>query len=303
VRADLFNRAAWQLRTRAGARVFAWMPVLAFELPGTTVQAHGAAASAPGAPARYRRLSVFDPQARQTIREIYDDLGRHASFAGVLFHDDAFLGDDEDASAPALAAYASWGLPGDVDAIRASADLRARWAAGKTRALTDFTLELAQILRRWQPELLTARNFYARPVLEPAAREWFAQDFAADLARYDYCAIMAMPAMEQARDADDWLRQLAKAALAAPDAAGHTVFELQARDWRTGQPVPDARLQQQALLLRRLGARHLAYYPDDAQAGRPGLETARANFSVSYLIEDALRRELAAPAAEAGSAP
>src|SRR5690606_37847916 len=33
VRADLFNRAAWQLRTRAFLQVFAWMPVLAFDQP------------------------------------------------------------------------------------------------------------------------------------------------------------------------------------------------------------------------------------------------------------------------------
>ncbi|HUH88035.1 MAG TPA: poly-beta-1,6-N-acetyl-D-glucosamine N-deacetylase PgaB, partial [Pusillimonas sp.] len=35
VRADLFNRAAWQLRSRAFVEVYAWMPVLSFELdPG-----------------------------------------------------------------------------------------------------------------------------------------------------------------------------------------------------------------------------------------------------------------------------
>ena len=31
MRADLFNRVSWQLRTRAHVRVFAWMPVLAFD--------------------------------------------------------------------------------------------------------------------------------------------------------------------------------------------------------------------------------------------------------------------------------
>ncbi|HUA53625.1 MAG TPA: poly-beta-1,6-N-acetyl-D-glucosamine N-deacetylase PgaB, partial [Candidatus Sulfotelmatobacter sp.] len=32
MRADLFNRVSWQLRTRAHVKVFAWMPVLAFDL-------------------------------------------------------------------------------------------------------------------------------------------------------------------------------------------------------------------------------------------------------------------------------
>ena len=31
-RADLFNFVAWQLQTRAGVKVFAWMPVLSFDL-------------------------------------------------------------------------------------------------------------------------------------------------------------------------------------------------------------------------------------------------------------------------------
>ena len=30
MRADLFNRVVWQLRTRSGVKVFAWMPLLAF---------------------------------------------------------------------------------------------------------------------------------------------------------------------------------------------------------------------------------------------------------------------------------
>ena len=32
MRADLFNRVAWQLRSRGGVAVYAWMPVLAFDL-------------------------------------------------------------------------------------------------------------------------------------------------------------------------------------------------------------------------------------------------------------------------------
>ncbi|MFM4941274.1 poly-beta-1,6-N-acetyl-D-glucosamine N-deacetylase PgaB, partial [Aeromonas enteropelogenes] len=32
VRADLFNRVAWQLKTRAGVKVYAWMPVMAYDM-------------------------------------------------------------------------------------------------------------------------------------------------------------------------------------------------------------------------------------------------------------------------------
>ncbi|MGM3367015.1 poly-beta-1,6-N-acetyl-D-glucosamine N-deacetylase PgaB, partial [Escherichia coli] len=33
MRADLFSRVAWQLKSRAGVKVYAWLPVLGFELP------------------------------------------------------------------------------------------------------------------------------------------------------------------------------------------------------------------------------------------------------------------------------
>ncbi|MFV0681550.1 poly-beta-1,6-N-acetyl-D-glucosamine N-deacetylase PgaB [Ottowia sp.] len=296
VRADLFDRVAWQLRTRTGVQVFAWMPVMAFGLAYThplkdvTVQMHGT--SAADAAPRYHRLSPFDARTRQLISDIYDDLGRYTAFAGVLFHDDAMLGDDEDASAAALKTYAQWGLPASIDTIRADPALRARWATAKSDALTAFTLELADVLRRWQPDLLTARNFYARPVIEPAATEWFAQNFARDIQRYDYSAIMAMPAMEEARNADAWLGRLAKAALSQPGAANHTVFELQARDWRTGQPIADDVLQRQARLLRELGVRHLGYYPDDFSHNQPDLSVARRHFSVRRTLPNALRQAL-----------
>jgi biofilm PGA synthesis lipoprotein PgaB len=291
VRADLFNRVAWQLRTRARVQVYAWMPVLAFRLPAghplaartvaalTTTPAAQAAAAA-----RYHRLSPFDAGVRELIGSIYDDLGRHASFAGVLFHDDAMLSDDEDVSPTALAAYRDAGLPasnpGDIATLRADETLQPRWQALKTRALTDFTLALAARLRAWHPTLRTARNLYARPLLEPEAALWFAQDYEQSLAAYDYTAIMAMPYMEQVADPQRWLTALARRVAATPLGLERTVFELQARDWRTGKPVPDAELLNQWALLRRHGVRHLAYYPDDFHTGQPSLATARATVSV-----------------------
>ena len=52
--------------------------------------------------------------ARQAIREIYEDLARSANFDGLLFHDDVTLSDYEDASPEALRTYQSWGLPASV---------------------------------------------------------------------------------------------------------------------------------------------------------------------------------------------
>lgn len=272
MRADLFNRVAWQLATRAGVQVFAWMPVLAFRLGGVEDLVLSAAqgGAAPD-PEQYRRLSPFSARAREWAGEIYEDLAKHASFAGLLFHDDAFLSDHEDANPQALAACRDAGLPAGIDAIRADPAAKARWTELKTRTLVDLTLHLAERARRWRAPLLTARNLYAEPVRNPAAAAWFAQSLPAFLAAYDRTALMAMPYMEQARDPEGFLRDLYARVAATPDGVARTVFELQALDWRAkpAKPVPAATLRGQLRLLQRLGAHHMGWYPDDFLRGEP----------------------------------
>lgn len=290
MRADLFSRAAWQLRSRTGVKVYAWMPVTAFRLPASnplatrTVLAQGGKTPAD----RYHRLTPFDPAVRTLVGDIYEDLGRHAFFEGLLFHDDAMLADDEDASPAALATYAKWGLPPDVGAIRADPALMARWTTAKTRYLIEFTQELMGRVGAWRPALETARNLYARPVLEPEAEQWFAQNYEASLAAYDYVGLMAMPRMEREADAQGWLTRLARRAADTPRGLDGTVFELQARDWRTGKPVPDDELARQWTLLQRAGMRHLGYYPDDFLNNQPSLDVVRRAISVRSLLPRAL---------------
>ncbi|MFM9926072.1 poly-beta-1,6-N-acetyl-D-glucosamine N-deacetylase PgaB [Variovorax sp. H27-G14] len=300
MRADLFARAAWQLRSRAGVKVYAWMPVTAFRLPASNpLSTHTVTTQGGTTPAgRYHRLTPFDPAVRALVGDIYEDLGRHAFFEGLLFHDDATLADDEDASPAALATYTQWGLPGDVAAIRANPELMARWSSAKTRYLIEFTQELARRTGAWRPVLETARNLYARPLLEPGAEQWFAQNYEASLAAYDYVALMAMPRMEgeanKTNNGDAWLERLARRVADTPRGLDGTVFELQARDWRTGQPVPDAELTRQWTLLQRAGVRNLGYYPDDFLNNQPSLETVRRAISVRTLLPRALRTQSAA---------
>ena len=144
MRADLFNRVAWQIRTRTPVkRLYAWMPVLAWELPASDPAAGDRVVALAGdrtdrVNMGYLRLSPFSPRARQAIRDIYEDLARAASFEGLLFHDDVTLSDYEDASPAALAAYKGWGLPGSVEEIRKSDDLLGRWTILKINALDDL---------------------------------------------------------------------------------------------------------------------------------------------------------------------
>lgn len=282
MRADLFSRVAWQLQTRAGVKVFAWMPLLAFELPtGHPDRQRAVQALAPGQ-GGYPRLSPFDDRARQIIRELYEDLARHAIFQGLLFHDDATFSDYEDSSPAALGYYAKqWHLPGDVAAIRRDPALFKRWTSLKTHHLTDFSLELAAVVRREQPNLRTGRNLYARVALEPESEAWFAQSLPDFLASYDYTAIMAMPFMEGASEPLPWLKQLVETVTAQPRGLEKSVFELQAVDWRDGnQPIDSALLAEEMRLLQVRGAVNFGYYPDDFLQDQPRFDVIRPNFSL-----------------------
>ncbi|MFC7286519.1 poly-beta-1,6-N-acetyl-D-glucosamine N-deacetylase PgaB [Herminiimonas glaciei] len=286
MRSDLFTRVSWQLRTRAGVRVFAWMPVMAFKLPDSNPAATHLVQTMPGAPAsasqnRYLRLSPFDPLARQTITEIYEDLGKHSAFYGVLFHDDATLSDYEDASPAALAVYRDqWHLSGAMEEMRNDPQVRRLWAQKKTAYLNDFTLHLAATLRKYQPALMTARNIYAEPILNPDSEDWFAQTYPSFLATYDYTAIMAMPYMEGAKDASAWLARLMDTVKQTPGALRTTVFELQSKDWRNNTPIPSATLAAQIRQLRLAGARGVGYYPDDFHANQPEEDIIKPEISV-----------------------
>jgi biofilm PGA synthesis lipoprotein PgaB len=290
VRADLFNRVAWQLRTRSGVQVFAWMPVLAFELPDPADNRRLAVLAADGSQGEhYHRLSPFHPEARRTISDIYADLGRSSHFAGILFHDDGFLTDSEDASPAALAFYARYWPEQTGAATAALADGRPpaadagadAFARAKTRHLIAFTEELADVLRREQPALVTARNLYARAVIQPASERWFAQNLRMFLDHYDYTAVMAMPYLEQAANPERWLARLVERVARWPNALERTLFEVQTRDWRDGKPLDAATLTRHLNLLLDAGVRHIAWYPDDFVTGHPDLEVIRATVSLS----------------------
>ena len=289
MRADLFNRVAWQLATRAGVEVYAWLPLLAFDLrearehPQMLVQA--ASESGPVISTHpYRRLSPFDPKARRAVSEIYEDLARHAVFAGILIHDDAALTDFDDAGPLALRYYADhWNLPASVERIRADPTAFERWTRLKTLHLADFSDEVIRAARRFRGPLKTARNIYATAVLDPRSEAWLAQSLPVLLPRYDYLAVMAMPYMERARDPEQWLRDLVERVRAHPGALESTVFELQSMDWKGAGPhvaLPTETLVRQMLILQEAGVRHYGYYPDDFPRNHPDLATVRKGMSL-----------------------
>ncbi|TCV93329.1 biofilm PGA synthesis lipoprotein PgaB [Luteibacter rhizovicinus] len=256
MRADLYSRVEWQLRTRAGVQVFAWLPVMAFRFPdGAKLPALGAGDAKDK---DHFRLAPWDPKVRAMIGDVYEDLARHADSAGILFSDDAYLRDTDK--------LGPWA--GDS-------------ATQRTQRLVDFTKELAERVRRWRPLVLTARNIYARPIVDPKAEGWFAQSLQAFVAAYDVTAVMAMPQLDNESPSDAWFRRLLASVKAQPGALDRTLFEVATEDWTRKQPIPSATIAHRLRLLQTGGALHLGYYPDDFLKDHPKLKTIRPAISAA----------------------
>ncbi len=283
VKADLFSRVAWQLKTKARVRVYAWMPIMAYQgkLPESWYVQEWRDGKAQSASHVYTRLSPFNPEARHYVAEIYEDLAKYCNFDGILFHDDGILSDYEDASPQALAYTKEvWGLPDQFEQLHASSAMRMAWAQHKTELINQFTDELASRVRIYRPGIKTARNFYALPLLKPYSEEWYAQSFSSFLAHYDYVAIEAMPFMEEAEDPKQWLSQLVKAAAKQPEGLKKTVFELQSTNWKSQQKIPMPVFIEQLELLKKLGVNHIGYYPDNVFEDQPRLTDLQQHFSL-----------------------
>jgi biofilm PGA synthesis lipoprotein PgaB len=259
MRADLFSRVAWQLRTRCGVEVYAWLPVLAWQLPDSSMQVRLQIPPRPGVRAETPlRLNPFLPETRSIVGDLYTDLARAAPIAGLLFNDDAILRDTDDLGAQAPP-------PGPA----------------RTQALIAFTGELKTRVQRWRPQVATARNLFVEPVLHPQSESWYAQSLPAFLSAYNEVALMAMPLLENVKVGNSWLTKLARQVGAVPSGLNRTVFELQTVDWRTGQPITTATLAGQMQLLQSKGVLHLAYYPDDIQKNHPDIAILFPAFSAS----------------------
>lgn len=283
VRRDLFNHVTLQLRSRAGVKVYAWMPIMAYkaDVPLKWYVKEWRDGEPQFSRHIYTRLSPFNPEARQYIGEIYEDLAKYCDFNGVLFHDDGILSDFEDVAPQAMEfSHTVWDLPAEFDKIHASAELRLRWAQHKTELIGQFTDYLADKVRFYRPYIKTARNFYSLPLLKPYSEEWYAQSFPAFLKHYDYVAVEAMPFMEDAEDPKKWLIELVKKTAEYPNGLDKMVFELQAVDWKKQQDIPMKTFTEQFQLLKKLGAKHIGYYPDNLYHDQPKLEELKKYFPV-----------------------
>jgi biofilm PGA synthesis lipoprotein PgaB len=276
---------AWQIGTRTQVkRIYAWMPMIAWELPPDNPAANDKVVTLQVDQKHlnmgYPRLSPFSPKSRKVIREIYEDLAKSAVIDGILFHDDVTLTDYEDDSVMAHAQYKKWGLKESVEEIRSSHSEFLRWTKLKTEYLDDFAMELAQIVRDYRPGLKTARNLYAQVALNRDAQEWYAQSLADSIEKYDYTAIMAMPYMEQVDDAGAFYNQILANVKQQECGLERTVFELQTVNWRkSGAPISPQELSLTIQYLYDLGVNHIAYYPDDLFHNNPDADLMKRVFA------------------------
>jgi biofilm PGA synthesis lipoprotein PgaB len=96
-------------------------------------------------------------------------------------------------------------------------------------------------------------------------------------------AIEAMPFMEDAKNPNQWLTNLVKAAAKEPDGLKKTVFELQTVNWKNQQKIPSNVFIEQLNLLKKLGVKHIGYYPDNVYENQPKLEDLQQHFSLPEL--------------------
>ncbi|MDX7991840.1 poly-beta-1,6-N-acetyl-D-glucosamine N-deacetylase PgaB [Xenorhabdus littoralis] len=299
MRADLFNRVSWQLHSRLNIDVYAWMPVLAFELEPSLPRVLSYDEKNDASldknsdklfvnPTQYRRLSPYNLENRRRIKEIYQDLASYAIFQGILYHDDAVMSDFEDAGPDAIKAYQAAGLPSSIAIIRQDPEQFARWTRFKSQHLIDFTHELTQELKSIRGyQIKTARNIFAMPILEPDSEEWFAQNLDDFLAHYDWVAPMAMPLMENVplSKSNQWLSRLVKIVAQRPQALDKTVFELQAVDWRNPmhkRAIPGHQITEWMRQLQLNGAQSFGYYPDDFLNNQPEMNEVRPVLSPEW---------------------
>ena len=295
VEMDFLSHAVNRIRSRE-MKVYVWMPALAYELPDPVLnEALKVREWKGGKPevtsSWYRRLSPFDPRSLEATRKIFADLAARVQFDGILIQDDAYLAETEDFHPAAVEAFRRrYGVAPDPEKLKADKELNAKWVAFKTEALDRHVGEIVRTVRIYRPGAAIARNIYSSVVTNPDATTWFGQDFKSYLKTYDYTVVMAYAAMEGKKDSRKFYRELFEATGGRENAA-RVVFKLQAYDWKGEKWVSDGAMKDDLTFLLSLGARHVAYYPDNVYQNKPDVDAV----AVILSAKDEVKRKQAPP--------
>jgi biofilm PGA synthesis lipoprotein PgaB len=299
VEMDFLGHAVNRIQLRE-IKVYAWMPVLSFELPDAALNEElKVRVWKDGKPvvtdSWYRRLTPFDPRSLEAARKIFRDLAANVHLDGILVQDDAYLAETEDFHPAAVEAFRKrYGVTPDPGKLKADRDLKAKWVSFKTEALNRHIEEIARTVRVYRPEAAMARNIYAGAVLYPESRAWFAQDLGSYLSTYDYTVVMAYAAMDGVWNSRTWYSELFNAAGGRAQ-AGKVIYKLQAYDWKKKSWMSGQDLKRDLTFLLSIGANHIAYYPDDVHRDRPDAKTVSSILSGNSDVKREDRPKKAAP--------
>ena len=267
VRDDIFSQIAWQLRTRAEVKVYAWMPILAFDLRNSVKDAEYIVDSH----TNQLRLSPYSRKNIEIIKSIYNDLSFYAKFDGILFRDKTFFGDFE-------------GLPSHSNQSVVNSATKQ-----KTDDLIKVTDQLVEGLKPYflfgSDSLRTVRNIYVSMLTEPKAAEWLAQNLSILTKHYNTTAIMAMPYMGHEQDISErqakaWFETLINN-VKAQVPLDKVLFEFQTVNWRTQKPIPESELISWIQLLQKHNIYSYGYYPDNFLKDQPSIQQMRPYMSVN----------------------
>lgn len=286
VKADIFSHAVHQIMIR-NMQVYAWMPTIGIVLPDPQKNSKLAVKelTKDGKIRRstswYNRLTPFSKETENLLFMLYEDLAFSSQIHGILFQDDAYLTDVEDMNAatkPFIKKIFKTNKISKEILVQQNA-LSQKWSQVKTDKLIELLNHLKQAVTRFRPTAKFARNLYARVVMEPKSKLWFAQDFDRYLMEYDYTVLMAYPFMEGARNKNKWLDTLIKKVSSRKLGLEKTIFKLQTFDWKNNKWIPAEWLYSAMRQILKNGGRHIAYYPDNVWEDKPKLDLIKLEMS------------------------
>jgi len=288
IKADIFNYICWQLFRKTRVSVYAWLPILGFDLKDEKLsvkafdpETHKSYIDTN----QYKRLSPFNPKAKAKILEIFEDLSFNAPIAGIAFHDDV-LTDFEDVSDAGLKSLKKNGFPPSLAAIKEDETLYKRWVKWKTRSITDLTRQIMETVKIYRPHAKSTRSLFARQKKKKKSEAWFSQNFSDFLENYDSVALMAMPYMEQADNPEQWLLDLYDKVKLQPTGLEKTIFELQTVDWKnSNRPIDSKTILQQLRLLSAKGIRNFSLYPDNLFNNHPDISVVKEGISLQRYLD------------------
>lgn len=296
VKADIFSHAVHQMFIRK-IKVYAWLPTLSLELPDKELNENLKVREFKNGTIQpstswYKRLTPFDSTLRVLVRSMYEDLAAHSLVHGILFQDDAYLTDHEDFHPSVLPIYKEkFGKELVPQELGQDKELSHRWARYKTEVLLNYTRYLMDGTRKYRPNLLFARNLYARVITDPHSEERLAQNYKLSLDTYDYVVVMAYPQMEKVHNPSKWLKGLVKEAKAYPDSMQKTVFKVQTFDREENKWLRDKTVLEEIRDILASGGRHVAYCPDNVLEDKPALKTIRLEMSTErFPFQEWLKR-------------